>query len=196
VLATGFALLLPVTAAQSQVATSTGEVMKPLSQKNVVNQLIVRDSLQVELAQLAASRSQNAAVKELANTLTTDARAHLENLQKLAGKDVGREAAAAPDQSAAAVTAALAKLQAIPADNAAEFDKAFIDAQIALLESAVKAFPTYTAATDDDLKQDLAKAAPIAQKNLDAAKAVSSQLAKPDMKKPDSTAKPPAKPPV
>jgi predicted outer membrane protein len=99
------------------------------------------------------------------------------------------------------MTAALTKLQAMPADSAAAFDKGFIDAQIAFLESTVAAFPTYTAATDDDLKQDLAKAAPIAQKNLDAAKAVSGQLAKPDAakpdaKKPDSTAKPPVKPPV
>ena len=202
VFATGFALLLPVAATQSQVATSTGEVVKPLSQKNIVNQLIVRDSLQMELAQLAASRSQNAAIKELANTLTTDARAHLENLRKLAEKDVGREAASAADQSAADVTAALTKLQAISPDSAAAFDKAFIDAQVAFLEAATKSFATYTpVATDDDLKQDLEKSAPMAQKHLDAAKAVSGQLAKPDMvkpdvKKPDSTAKPPVKPPV
>ena len=202
VFATGFALLLPVAASQSQVATSSGEVVKPLTEKNVVNQLIVRDSLQLELAQLAASRSQNAAIKEWATAVTTDRRAHLENLRKLADKDVGREAAATADQSAADVTAALTKLQAMPADSAAAFDKAFIDAQVAFLEAATKSYAAYTpVASDDDLKQDLAKAAPMAQKNLDAVKAISGQLGKPDMakpdvKKPDSTAKPPVKPPV
>ena len=195
----GLALLAPVLAAHAQVQTSGGEVApKPLNQKNVVDQLIIRDSLEAELAQLAASRAQNAAVKDYANAIATDARAHLENLQKLAGKaDVGREAAAA-DQNIAAIANALAKLQAIPADKAAEFDRAFIEAQVALHESAIATFPKVTpAATDAELKQDIEAAAPIAQKHLEAAKAVGTQLAKPDAApaaKPPAAA--PAKPPV
>jgi putative membrane protein len=187
--------------AGAQVTNSGGDVALKINQKNVVDQLIVRDSLEIELAQLAASRSQNAAVKELATSLATDARAHLEILRKIAGAaDVGREAAA--DKSAAAIADVLAKLQAIPADKAAEFDKAFVEAQIALHEQAVAAYPTYgPAATNADLKSDIEGAAPVAQKHLEAAKAISDQLAKPeaakpDAKKPDSTAKPPAKPPV
>ena len=200
VLATGFALLVPV-GAQSQVTTSSGDVTKPLSDKNIVNQLIVRDSLALELAQLAATRSQNAALKEFANTLVTDTKAHLENLRKLADKDVGREAATTADQGAAAATTALTAVQAIPTDSAASFDKAIIDALIALQESSIAAFPTYTAASDDDLKTYLKDAAPMAQKQLDAVKGVSEKLGKPDamkpdVKKPDSTAKPPVKPPV
>jgi putative membrane protein len=199
------ALLAPF-AGQAQVQTSGGEVApKNLNQKNVVDQLIVRDSLEVELAQLATTRSQNPAVKELANALATDAGAHLENLRKLAAKaEVGREAAAA-DPSAAKLAGVLAKLQAIPADNAAEFDRAFVDAQIALHESAAAAFATIQpAATDNDLKQDIEGASPIVQKHLEAAKAVATQLGKPEAKdaaakRPpvDSTAKAPAaKPPV
>ena len=206
----GLALLVPVFTARTQVVTSGGEVAlsKNLNQKNVVDQLIIRDSLEIAIAELAVSRSQNAAVKELATALATDAKARLENLQKLAGKaDVGREAAK-DDAAVAKLAAIVAQLQAIPADNAAEFDRAFVDAQIALHENEVASFATIKpAATDSDLKADIEGAAPIAQKHLDAAKALSGQLAKPDAakdaaaKKPpmDSTAKPaakPAKPPV
>lgn len=195
------ALLVPVVA-QSQVVTASGGdvALKKLSQKNVVDQLIVRDSLEIAIAELAASRSQNAAVKELATALATDAKARLENLRKLAEKaDVGREAAA-PDNTVANLSAIVAKLQAIPADNAADFDRAFVEAQIALHENEVASYTAIApAATDTDLKADIEGGAPQAQKHLDAAKAVGGQLAKPDAaKKPptDSTAKPPAKPPV
>jgi putative membrane protein len=199
VLAAALALVPEFVNAQV-TTTSGGEVALKITQKNVVDQLIVRDSLEIALAELAASRSQNAAVKDLASALATDAKAHLENLQKLAGNaDVGREAGA--DRSAAAIADALAKLQAIPADKTAEFDKAFVDTQIALHEAAVAAYATYApAAAHAELKSDLDAAVPQAQKHLEAAKALSAQLAKPDAakpdaKKPDSTAKA-IKPPV
>ena len=197
------AMLVPVFAQAQVVTASGGDVaLKKLNQKNVVDQLIVRDSLELAIAELAASRSQNAGVKELATALATDAKARLENLQKLAAKaEVGREAAAA-DNSVANLAAIAAKLQAIPADNAAEFDKAFVEAQIALHENEVASYAAIKpVAADNDLKADIEGGAPQAQKHLEAAKALSGQLAKPDpakdaAKKPDSTAKPPAKPPV
>ena len=203
VLVTGFALLVPVVAAHAQVTTSSGgEVAKALSQKNVVDQLIVRDSLELAIAELATTRSQNAAVKELATSIAADAKARLENRRKLAGNaDVGREAAK-DDQAAAQLAAIAAKLQAIPADNAAEFDRAFVDAQIALHESEVANYTAIKAsATHADVKADIESGTPQAQKHLDAAKALNAQLArpdaaKPDAKKPDSTAKPPVKPPL
>lgn len=200
------ALLVPIVA-QSQVVTASGGdvALKKLTQKNVVDQLIVRDSLELAIAELAATRSQNAGVKELATALAADAKARLENLQKLAAKaEVGREAAAAADNSVATLAAVAAKLQAIPADNAAEFDRAFVEAQIALHENEVASYAAITpAATDADLKADIEGGAPQAQKHLDAAKTLSGQLAKPDAakepaKKPptDSTAAKPPKPPL
>ena len=196
------ALLVPIVAQTQVVTASGGEVALKLTQKNAVDQLIVRDSVELWAAELAASRSQNAAVKEFANTLVTDAKTRLENLQKLAAKaEVGREAAMA-DKTGANLAAIVAKLQSVPADNAAEFDRAFVDAQIALHENEVAAYAAIKpAATDTDLKADVESGATLAQKHLDAAKALSDQLPKPDAappaaKKPDSTAKPPAKPPV
>jgi predicted outer membrane protein len=195
------ALLVPVVARAQVVTASGGEVALKLTQKNAIDQLIVRDSLELAISELAASRSQNAAVKELATTLTADAKTRLETLQKVAAKaDVGRETAMG-DKTGANVAAIAAKLQGVPADSAAEFDRTFVEAQIALHEAELASYAAIKpAATDADLKADIESGAAVAQKHLDAAKALNGQLAKPDaaVKKPptDSTAKPPAKPPV
>jgi putative membrane protein len=193
------ALLVPIVAQTQVVTASGGEVALKLTQKNAVDQLIVRDSLELAIAELAASRSQNAAVKEFAGTLAADAKSRWENLQKLAAKaDVGREATMA-DKTGANLAAIAARVQGVPSDSAAEFDRAFVDAQIALHENELASYAAIkSAATDTELKADIESGAALAQKHLDAAKALSGQLPKPDatLKKPDSTAKPAVKPPV
>ena len=193
------ALVVPVVARAQVVTASGGEVALKLTQKNAVDQLIVRDSLELAISELAASRSQNAAVKEFAATLAADAKTRWENLTKVAAKaDVGREAAMA-DKTAANLSAIAAKVQGVPADSAAEFDRAFVEAEIALHENELASYAAIkSAATDTDLKADIESGAALAQKHLDAAKALSGQLPKLDvtLKKPDSTAKPAVKPPV
>ena len=193
------ALLVPIVAQTQVVTASGGEVALKLTQKNAVDQLIVRDSLELAIAELAASRSQNAAVKEFAATLAADAKTRWETLQKVAAKaEVGREAAMA-DKTGANLAALAARVQGIPAESAAEFDRAFVEAQIALHENELASYAAIkSAATDADLKADIEGGAALAQKHLDGAKALSGQLPKPDgtLKKPDSTAKPPVKPPV
>src|SRR5690349_3897490 len=132
-----FTLLVAVTAAvcatataghaQVKVTTSAGDVAT-LSQKNVVDHMIVGDSIEIEEAQLAMTRSQNSAVKDFANMLVTDHKSHLDNLRKLAGmSDIGREANSA-DSSAASAARAFGQLQSMPADSG--FDKAFVNAQV------------------------------------------------------------------
>ena len=84
------------------------------AQKNLVDHLIIGDSLEVEAAKLAVARTQNAAVKDFANTLVTDHTNHLENLNKLAAKrDIGREANAADTSSAMAIRM-LTSMRAMP----------------------------------------------------------------------------------
>jgi len=161
--------------AQVKVTTSGGEVAT-LSQKNVVDHMIAGDSLEVEEAQLAMTRSQNAAVKDFANMLVTDHKSHLDNLRKLAGKsDIGREASSA-DSSAAATAATLSRLQSMGAD--AGFDKAFVDAQIQTHTREIAALKTLRAAAkDDDLQKDIDATIPVLDRHLARAKAVAAQLA-------------------
>jgi putative membrane protein len=170
--AVSVALCVAATAAQAQVkVTTSGGDVATLSQKNVVDHMIVGDSLEVEEAQLALTRSQNAAVKDFANMLVTDHKAHLDNLRKLAGKsDIGREANSA-DQTAAASAATFGQLQSMGAD--AGFDKAFIDAQIQAHTRDIAALKTMRAAAkDDDLQKDIDATIPVLDRHLARAKTV------------------------
>jgi putative membrane protein len=182
-----FTLLVAVTAAvcvtattshaQVKVTTSGGDVAT-VSQKNVVDHMIVGDSLEVEAAQLAMTRTQNAAVKDFANMLITDHKSHLDNLRKLAGKsDIGREANSA-DQGAVADATALAQLQSMSADSG--FDKAFVTSQIENHQREIAALKTLrSAAKDDDLQKDIDATLPVLDRHLARAQAVAAQLGTP-----------------
>ena len=160
--------------AQAKVTTSAGDVAT-LSQKHVVHHLIVGDSLELEAAQLAASRSQNAAVKDLANAIATDNRTHLENLRKLASKsDLGREANPADTGAASSY----AQLQAAGAD--ASFDQTFVNGQIENHTREIAALKALRASvTDNDLQQDIDAALPVIERHLEQAKQVAAGLATP-----------------
>ncbi len=162
--------------AQAKVTTSAGDVAT-LSQKYVVHHMIVGDSLELEAAQLAATKTQNAAVRDLANALATDNRAHLDNLRKLAAKsDLGREANAA-DSSAASSAREYAQLQST-ADAA--FDQAFVNGQIENHTREIAALKTLRASVkDNDLQQDIDAALPVIERHLAQAKTVAAQLGAP-----------------
>jgi putative membrane protein len=193
-----FTLLVAVTAAvcatatvghaQVKVTTSAGDVAT-LSQKNVVDHMIVGDSIEVEEAQLAMTRSQNSAVKDFANMLVTDHKSHLDNLRKLAGKsDIGREANSA-DSSAASAARAFGQLQSMPADSG--FDKAFVNAQIQNHQQEIAALKSLRAAAkDDDLQKDIDATLPILDRHLARAQALAAQLGG------AANASAPAKPPT
>ena len=197
---TGIAVLLAsltAAAAGAQVTTTSGGDVSMFSQKNLINHLIVGDSIEVEMAQLALTRTQNTAVKEFANQLLTDHKAHLETLNKLAGKsDIGREANAA-DTSGAHLAGILKSLQSMAADSG--FDRAFVQAQIEHHQASINGIKTMRAAAkDDDVQKDIDKTLPVLETHLSRANQVAAQLTKPDLKSESAaTAKPPvAKPPV
>jgi putative membrane protein len=173
------AMSLAALAAQGQVrvTTSSGEVVM-LTQKNVVDHMIVGDSIEVEMAQLAAMRTQNTAVKDFANLLVTDHRKHLDNLRKLAGKgDIGREANAT-DTSGAQAARIFGQLQSMAADSG--FDRSFIREQIQHHQREIDGLKMLRpAAKDDDLQHDIDRTMPILQQHLSRAKAVAAQLGMP-----------------
>jgi len=189
VLVSGAVLLcLPVAKgrAQVKVTTSNGDVTV-YTQKNLVDHLIVGDSIEVELAKLAAMRTQNTAVKDYATMLVTDHEGHLQALQKMAGEhDIGRQALASDTAGAAAIRA-LTNLQSMAADSG--FDRQFVRDQIEHHKQeliAVKMFGG--AAKDDDLKDDLKRVTPLLERHLARARAVAAQLGMPA----DTTASPAA----
>jgi putative membrane protein len=197
------AIALGASVAAAQVTTTSGGDVTMFSQKNLVNHLIVGDSIEVEMAQLAASRTQNAAVKDFANQLVTDHKAHLEQLNKFAASaSIGREANTA-DTTGTHLAGLLAGLKTMPADST--FDRAFVQEQIEHHQAAINGLKsTRASATDAELQKDIDATLPILEKHLATAQQLASQLGKPGAEpaqKPDSAAaagtKPPAvKPPV
>ena len=171
---------------QVKVTTSKGEVMT-YTQKNLVDHLIVGDSIEIEMAKLAAMRTQNTAVKDFANMLVTDHQGHLEALRKVASEhDVGREALSS-DTSGAATIRALTNLQSMAADSG--FDREFVRQQIEHHKQELIAIKMFGgAAKDDDLKDDLKRATPLLERHLARARAVAAQLGMPA----DTTASPAA----
>jgi predicted outer membrane protein len=171
---------------QVKVTTSKGEVMT-YTQKNLVDHLIVGDSIEIEMAKLAAMRTQNTGVKDLANMLVTDHQGHLEALRKVASEhDVGREALSS-DTSGAAAIRALTNLQSMAADSG--FDREFVRQQIEHHKQELIAIKMFGgAAKDDDLKDDLKRATPLLERHLARARAVAAQLGMPA----DTTASPAA----
>ena len=163
--------------AQVKVTTSTGEV-SVFTQKNLVDHLIVGDSIEVEMAQLAASRTQNTAVRDYANMLLTDHKAHLENLRKIAAEhDVGRQASASDTSNIEGIRA-LTSLRAMAADSG--FDNAFIRGQIEDHKKDIVAIKMFGgAAKDDDLKEDIKHTMPLLERHLARAREVAAQLGLP-----------------
>jgi putative membrane protein len=163
-----------VSGAQVTVKTSGGEVVQ-FTQKNLVDHMIVGDSLEVEEAKLAVARTQNAAVKDFANMLVTDHSSHLDNLRKLAGKrDIGREANAA-DTSMTMTIRMVTMMRAMPADSG--FDRAFVRGQIMHHMHEIDALKMLRpAAKDDDLQQDIDRTMPVLERHLAQARQVGAQL--------------------
>ena len=166
----------PIAAAQV-VTTSTGDVTA-FSQKNLIDRMIVGDSIEIEIAQLALDRTQNTAVKEFANQLLTDHSAHLENLRTLAARtDVGREANPA-DTSGAHLAGVLKSLQSMAADSG--FDRAFVQAQIAHHQTTTEALKNMrTVAKDTAVLADIDKTLPVLETHLSRANQLAATLMKP-----------------
>lgn len=145
------------------------------NQKEVVDHLIVGDSVEVEMAKLAAARSQNAAVRNFASTLVTDHTKHLANLRKLAGKrDIGR--AANPDDSGGMRNGRMmSRMQSMTVDSV--FDRNFVSQQVRHHMRALAELNSLrSVAKDDDLQQDIDATRPVLERHLALARSLAAQM--------------------
>jgi putative membrane protein len=154
--------------------SSNGDVMM-MNQKQVVDHLITGDSLEVQMAQLAAARTKNAAVKNFANVLVTDHSRHLIALHKLAGKrDIGRAANPA-DSSGIRTERMLSRMKSISTDSS--FDRMFVSQQIRHHARALAELKALrSAAKDDDLQQDIDATRPVLERHLALARGLAGQM--------------------
>jgi len=140
--------------AASQVVTTAGGDVVSAAQKHLIDNLITIDSIQAATAKLAATKTENPAIRDFATSLASDHAAHASALQTIAAKkDVGREA----DASSKTATDFASRYTALEAMAAgAEFDRAFLQAVIANHQAEIAAINSgKTSAGDEDLKKDL-----------------------------------------
>jgi len=154
--------------------SSNGDVMM-MNQKQVVDHLITGDSLEVQMAQLAAARTKSAAVKNFANVLVTDHSKHLAALHKLAGKrDIGRAANPA-DSSGMRTERMLSRMQSMTTDSS--FDRMFIMQQVRHHARALAELNAMrSVAKDDDLQQDIDATRPVLERHLALARGLAGQM--------------------
>jgi predicted outer membrane protein len=179
VLAATLLILVPVarSSAQVKVPTSNGDVTT-YTEKNLVDHLITVDSVALETAQLAAGRTQNTAVRDYANMLVTDYKSRLEAIRKAASEhDVGRQPSATDTAGAVAIRG-LTNLNTMAADSG--FDKAFIREMVRMHNQEVIALKMLGgAAKDGDVKDEVKKSLPMAERHLARAREVAAQLGMP-----------------
>lgn len=192
ILATSTALLASIAPyASAQVVTSGGEVTG-MSQKNVVDHILTADSIQIEMAQLAASRTKNANVRDFANQLVTDYRAQVDEFQKLAAKPTIGRAKGASDSAGARGARALAELKAA---SDSTFDRAFVTGQIDSYKQEIAQLKALRAATTDpDLQKSIDQSSSTLEAHLARAQTVAGQITMPPAPADSAAKKPPTAP--
>jgi putative membrane protein len=169
---------LSASAVAAQVTTSSGGDVTAFSQKQLIDHMIVSDSMELQLAALATSRTQNAAVRDFANQLIADHKAHLDNLLKLAGNaNIGREANTT-DSTGRQAANTFKSLQSMAADSG--FDRAFVQAQIQAHQSSINTLKAIRPTVKDaDVQKDIDATLPVLESHLSKATQLASQLGSP-----------------
>ena len=186
---------ISASAVAAQVTTSSGGDVTAFSQKQLIDHMIVSDSMELQLAGLASSRTQNAAVREFANQLIADHKAHLDNLLKLAGNaNIGREANTS-DSTGRQAANTLKSLQSMAADSG--FDRAFVQAQIQAHQSSINTLKAIRPTVKDaDVQKDIDATLPVLESHLSKATQLAAQLRSPGAAGAADSASTKAKPPV
>jgi putative membrane protein len=186
---------LSASAVTAQVTTSSGGDVTAFSQKQLIDHMIVSDSMELQQAALASSRTQNAAVRDFANQLLADHKAHLDNLLKLAGNaNIGREANTS-DSTGRQAANTLKSLQSMAADSG--FDRAFVQAQIQAHQSSINTLKAIRPTVKDaDVQKDIDATLPVLESHLSKATQLAAQLRNPGAAGAADSASTKTKPPV
>lgn len=146
-----------------------------LSEKNITAILAGGDSLEIRMTELALSKATSQAVRDYANMLLTDHRAHLaKTIEIITDEDVGAEPPPSHPEGAR-MKEMLAKLQTMPAGTS--WDAAFVKFQIDHHQNVIDLLtPNIKNAHDDDLEDLIEKTLVSLAKHRDHGKTVAHGL--------------------
>lgn len=151
----------------------------PLTDGQIAKITTLVNTGEVEQAQLAKTKSKNAAVKKYATMMITQ---HAQAKQK--GAQLAKKAKLTPEESSAATELqgkATATLEQLKAADASTFDSAYISSQITQHQEVLDMLDTklIPAATNPELKAELEKTKTMVQKHLTEAQSIQQGLPTP-----------------
>lgn len=151
------------------------EVYRTMTDANIMAHMIVGDSLEIEMARLAAERAGDPEVREFARMLADEHSRHLAtSLEMARDEDIG-SVPADGDRHAVTLRRYLASLRAMSSSPA--FDRAFIRYQIRHHDHEVNGLRAMRpAARDDDLEQHIDETLPVIERHLSRARELGGRL--------------------
>ncbi|HEU5175278.1 MAG TPA: DUF4142 domain-containing protein [Gemmatimonadaceae bacterium] len=171
------AAMAPVDTQTRVVEVSSGdlELYRGATDANIISHVLVDDSLEIEMSQLALSRASNAAVREYAQMMITEHSQNRTYFTEMQAKESIGIAPMVNDPIANQAMNAITRLNSLTGE---EFDRAYMRAQVAHHDAEVAAL-TWMAenSRDDDIEEDFeGKLIPTIRMHLTRAREVSAQV--------------------
>jgi putative membrane protein len=151
------------------------EVYRHMSDANIMAHMLAGDSLEIEMARLAAERAGDPEVREYARMLVDEHTRHLTtSLETARAPDIG--AVPAPgDRHAVALRRQLSQLRAM--DSSPAFDRTFLRYQIRNHDHDLNGLRAMRpAARDDDLQQLIDETLPVLERHLTRARELGGRI--------------------
>jgi putative membrane protein len=157
--ATAFALLAPINLAGAQDSSQPATTMEVTDATQFMTMAAMSDKFEIESSELALQKAESQEVKDFAQQMITDHTANTQKLIQTVEAGGGNlEPPAALDEKHQAIIDQLNGL------SGAEFDTAYIDAQVQAHADAVALMTSYSQGGDNEpLKQFAAQALPVIQ---------------------------------
>ena len=165
------------TSAKPAAATTTPDTAAatPLTDANIAALLDEANAGDSALGKLASTKGTSASVKEFGRDMARDHHKLREQGQALAKKENLAPAAPSNDTLASAASKMQDNLNSMPKGK--DWDKAYIDNEVAVHQSVLNLLQTaQNAATDTSLKALITKAQPLIQAHLQKAQSIQSKL--------------------
>ena len=154
------------------------EVYRSMTDANIMAHMIVGDSLEIDMARLAAERAGDPEVREFARMLVDEHSRHLAtSLEMARDEDIGSVPA---DGDRHAVTLRRMNSQLRSMGSSPAFDRTFLRYQIRHHEHELNALRAMRpAARDDDLEQHIDETLPVIERHLNRARELGGRLGVP-----------------
>jgi putative membrane protein len=151
------------------------EIYRSMTDANIMAHMIVGDSLEIEMARLAAERAGDPEVREFARMLVDEHSRHLgTSLEMSRDEDIG-SIPADGDRHAVTLRRYLSNLRTIGSSPA--FDRAFLRFQIRHHDHEMNALRAMRpAARDNDLKQHIDETLPVIERHLTRSRELGARL--------------------